>query len=218
MGAGPPEVIEKIAGWLIPPACREEVLGDLRERSPGAKAFASDAARTIPCVIYSRIRRTTDPVIALAEALTLYVAFVVAAISFDRSVLVSRESFVRLAIPPVVVVAAMILADAYSNPRKRWPLKPLFAPMLGIALAFAAEMKLGEWGLPRIVLAWGSGVGALMVSLLRLLFPPIADRPQAIEAPAFWRRIELPAGALRYELLVAIVLLLLLLRVLVRRL
>jgi hypothetical protein len=218
MESGPPKIIETIAGWLIPPASREEVLGDLRQRAAGMLDYIADAARAIPCVIYSRIRRTTDPAIALMQALTLFVSFSMAAVAFDRALLIAPYSFVRLAIPPVVVLAAMIFADAYSDPKKRWPLKPLFAPVLGIALAFAVERGLEDWALPRIVLEWGSGIGALMASSLRLLFPPVADRPQAMQAPAFWQKMELQPIALRYkyELLAAIVVLLVILRFVVR--
>ena len=56
-------MIEKIVGIFIPPACREEVLGDLREKNDGAQLFLYDALRTIPFVIVSRIRRTTDSVV-----------------------------------------------------------------------------------------------------------------------------------------------------------
>ena len=56
-------MIEKIVGIFIPPACREEVLGDLRERNDGVQLFIYDALRTIPLVIVSRIRRTTDSVV-----------------------------------------------------------------------------------------------------------------------------------------------------------
>ena len=39
-------MIETIVGIFIPPACREEVLGDLRERNDGVQLFIYDALRT----------------------------------------------------------------------------------------------------------------------------------------------------------------------------
>jgi hypothetical protein len=200
---------ETILAWLIPPACREEVLGDLRERRRSSARYLLEAASVIPCVVYSRICRTTDSVIALAEALSMYTAFVTAAWWLDSTLLSDERGFVRLAIPPAIILAATILADAYSNPKRHWPLRPLFAPILGVALVYAAQSVLSPWALPAAVLAWGSGVGALLVSSLRLIFPPITDRPQAAHAPAFWQKLVLSPVSLgpRSALLPAVILL-----------
>jgi hypothetical protein len=190
MESGPSKISEAIAGWLIPPACREEVLGDMRERRQRSGPYLLEAAQLIPCVIYSRICRTTDAVVALAEAVSMYTAFVMAAWWLDRAALLDERGFVRLAIPPAIFLAATILADAYSNPKRRWRLKPLFGPMLGFALAYAVQPVLEQWALPASVLAWGSGISLLLVSTLRLAFPPIADQPRAANAPAFWQKLE----------------------------
>lgn len=186
MESGPPKVIETIAGWLIPPASREEVLGDLRERATTTLDYLGDAARAIPCVIYSRIRRTTDPVVLLMNSATLYTCFVMAAFELARRMLADQATYARLAMPPLIVLITLVFADAYSNPKKRWPLKPLFAPMLGMALAFAWEHTL-----PREVMVWGSVVGVVLVSTLRLMFPPIPDRPEAATGPAHWQKLEI---------------------------
>lgn len=191
MESGPPKMIERIAGWLIPPACREEVLGDLRERRGHAFEYSIEAVHTIPCVVYSRIRRTTDPVVLLMEAASLYTAFVIAAWELDRALLADQASYGRLAIPALTVIVTLVFADAYSDPKKRWPLKPLFAPILGIALAFAWQTTLGGWAVPHAILSWGGVAGVLLVSTLRLMFPPIADRPQAANGPAYWQKLEL---------------------------
>jgi hypothetical protein len=198
MESGPSKVSETCAGWLIPPACREEVLGDLCEGYQSPARYLLEAAYIIPCLIYSRIRRTTDAVVALAEAASMYTAFVMAAWWLDRAVLFGEGGFVRLAIPPGIFLTATILADVYSNPKRRWQLKPFFGPMLGFALAYIAESALKQWALPPPVLAWGSGISLLLVSTLRLTFPPITERPQAANAPAFWRKLDfspLPPGA-----------------------
>src|SRR5579862_5814626 len=70
MEPGPSKVIEAIVSLLLPPACREEVLGDMRERNESTGGFLREAISTVPCVIYSRVRRTTDAVVVLMEALT----------------------------------------------------------------------------------------------------------------------------------------------------
>jgi len=193
----PPKVIEAIAALLIPPACREEILGDLAERCRGALQYSIEAVQTIPCVVFSRIRRTTDGVVLLMNGAALYTTFTVAAWVVDRPLLAAQSSYARLAIPPLIVLLTVIYADAYADPKKRWPLKPLFAPILGIALAFAWRPTLGEWALPGAVMAWGGVAGAVLVSTLRLIFPPVGDRPQTIGIPAHWQKLELVPFTLR---------------------
>ena len=61
MTSVPPKGIEPAIGLLIPPACREEVLGDLYQRYVGLPQYIFDAMRAVPLVILSRVRRTTDP-------------------------------------------------------------------------------------------------------------------------------------------------------------
>jgi hypothetical protein len=191
MESGPPNIIEAVAAVLLPAACREEILGDLRERRRSSAAYLLEAAHVIPCVIYSRIRRTTDGVIALTEALAMYTAFVTTAWWLNRLLLGDERGFLRLAIPPGIFLATIVLADVYSNPKRRWPLKPLCGPLLGLALVYAVQFVLGQWALPPEVLAWGSVTSTVAVSMLRLVFPPITDRPQAANGPAYWQKLAL---------------------------
>jgi hypothetical protein len=191
MESGPSKVAETIAGYLLPPACREEILGDMRERYRSRFGYFLEALHEVPCVIYSRICRTTDAVVALMEAASMYTAFVIAAKCVDVTLLSAQSGFARLAIPPMVVLAVMSVADAYSDPQRRRPLRPLFAPTLGFAVAYFEQLMYRQWSLPMSVFAWGSGTGLLLVSTLRLIFPPIADRPQAANVPAFWQKLEL---------------------------
>jgi hypothetical protein len=125
------------------------------------------------------------------EALSMYTAFVIAAWSLYRPLILDQRGFVRLAIPPAICLAAVILADAYSNPQKRWPLKSLFAPTLGFALAYIVQSMRNQWALPASVFAWGSAVSFLLVATLRLTFPPVTDRPPASKIPSFWQKLEL---------------------------
>lgn len=191
MESGPSKVAETIAGYLLPPACREEILGDMRERYRSRFGYFLEALHVVPCAIYSRICRTIDPVVALMQAASMYTAFVMAARCVDVTLLSAKGGFARLAIPPIVVLAVMSVADAYSDPKRRWPLKPLFAPTVGFAVAYIEQSMYRQWSLPMSVFAWGSGTGLLLVSTLRLTFPTIADRPQAANVPAFWQKLEL---------------------------
>src|SRR5215471_5311467 len=60
MNSGPSKTAEAIVAVFVPPACREEVLGDLHERYSSSGQYGLDAVRTIPLVIISRyaVRQT----------------------------------------------------------------------------------------------------------------------------------------------------------------
>src|SRR5215831_15355703 len=105
---------------------------------PGARLnISSRPTCTVPSVICSRIRRTTDAVLTLMVAVSMYTAFVMSAWWLDPALLFREYGFARVAIPPAIFLVAIILADAYSDPKNRWPLKPLFGPTLGLALSYA---------------------------------------------------------------------------------
>jgi len=190
MDSGPPKIAEAVVYWLLPPASREEVLGDMRERNQGIAHYLAEATSTIPSVIYSRIRRTTDPVVTLMAALSTYTAFVIVARWLAPELLFRDYGLARLAIPPVILLAVVVLVDAYSDPKKRAMLKPLFGPALGLAFTFTIELSKRS-ALPVPVMAWGGAMSLLLVSTLRLIFAPPAEQPQIAKIPAFWQKLEL---------------------------
>ena len=149
MESGPSKVAETIVGYLLPPACREEILGDMRERHRSGLGYFVEALQVIPFVVYSRIGRTNDAVVAPMEVVSMYTAFVVVAKWVDPTLISADSGLARLAIPSAVVLAVMSLADAYSDPQRRWPLKPLFAPTLGFAVAYIEQSMYVQWSLPR---------------------------------------------------------------------
>ncbi len=187
---GPSRLAERLAGFFIPPACREEVLGDLHQRYGGPLAYFGDALSTVPFVIFSRIRRTADAQVVLMEALALYLSFLVAARYNDSAFLAGRWGLLRPALPAAAVLVGLILDDAWAAPRKRSALRPLRGPVFGLASAFLSQMWLAarnaELALPRWILLVGGAVGVLLVSTIRMLFPPLVDRPLGAGGPAFW--------------------------------
>jgi hypothetical protein len=185
-------VIEKIVGIFIPPACREEVLGDLRERNDGVQLFIYDALRTIPLVIVSRIRRTTDSVVLLMEAFCCYVSFLAVAFVAQPSMIATQEGLLRLAIPGAIALFVLVIADAYANPRKKSVLRPVLAVALAFACVFLVHVIRPL--LPGFMLAVGSGMSMMLLLAMRMLFPPLADRPQQVQGPAFWQKQEIVAA------------------------
>lgn len=198
MESGPSKIAESLVYWLVPPACREEILGDMRERNRSTAQYLGEAMSTVPSVIYSRIRRTTDAVVTLMLAASMYTAFVMSARWLAPELLLREYGYASLAIPPAIFLVAIIFADAYSDAKKRWPLKPLLGPILGLVLTYSMELN-QRWALPAAVLAWGGGLSVLLVSTLRLIFPPVSERPQAAKIPAFWQKLELSAPSFKWK-------------------
>ena len=186
MATGPAAVkrpVLRLIERLIPPASREEVLGDVHERHGCVSAF--EILRVLPYIIISRLRRTTDPVVLLMEALAMFTWLVVATTWLDAPLLGERWGFALLEIPVAILLTTVVLADAYAHPGKRGPLRPLLAPVLGIALTCAVPV------LPWIVLIWGGIPAAALVAMLRMVIPPIPDRAQTAKIPAHWQKLEL---------------------------
>lgn len=209
--ATPPKSIEHLLGFLIPPACREEVLGDLHQRFLSTPRYIADALTTIPFVVISRIRRTTDAVVFLMEAIVLFSSYFAAASVLDRNLLTGALGLFRLGLPAGIVLLTLLFADAYSNPRNRSPLKPILGPALGVVFAWLSRAVLTgtELTLPRFTMIAGSSLGLLLVSALRLLFAP------AINIPAHWQkqalvsfRIPLSGTALRIAAVAIVIILL----------
>ncbi|MBC8164581.1 MAG: hypothetical protein H7Y20_01775 [Bryobacteraceae bacterium] len=144
----------------------------------------------VPSVIYSRICRTADAVVILMMLLAMFTAFVFAAWCFAHTLIFHDAGFIRLAIPPAICATVIVFSDAYNDPQRRWPLKPLLGPIAGLAVAGIMQPMAGEWALPINVWAWGSGTSLLLLSTLRMVFPPLAHRPQAANAPAFWQKLD----------------------------
>ena len=209
----PPKPIERLVGFFIPPACREEVLGDLHERFQSTTRYAGDALTTVPLVIVSRIIRTTDPVVFLMEAIVVYSSYLAAAFFRDQTLLADALGFLRLGLPAAISLLVLMLADAYANPRNHSPLKPTLGAVLGVALAWVSPAVLfagdADFELPRSVMIAGSSLSLLLLCALRLLFAP------ATNIPVHWQkqtlasfRIQLPNRAVSIAALVIAMILL----------
>ncbi len=183
MKAAPSKTAETVLGLLIPPACREQVLGDLHERYTGPRQYLADALSAVPCVVVSRIRRTTDPQVLLMEAFALYLSCVgVARISGQSAFLYEPWGLLRLAIPTAVVLVALILADAYADPAKRSRVKRMVQTAFCIGLAFLSQATFWatnpDLAVPARIMLYGAGISLVLVSALRVFFPKDDNRPR----------------------------------------
>ena len=198
MSTSPPRAVEALVSLLLPPASREHVVGDLHERCTSGPQYIVEAICTVPLVIASRIRRTTDAVVLFMEAGVLYSTYLAAARFLDPALLTDERGLLRLAIPPAVVLVSLMLADAYADARKRSPLRPILGTALAAGLAFLSQ------ALPQPIMIAGGSLSLLLISALRLLFPPIADRPLGVNIPAFWQKQTLEPIAARTILFAAV--------------
>ncbi len=175
MPAIPPRELEALVGWLIPPARREEVLGDLYERYWSPRQYLLDAARTVPLVIASQIRRTTDAQLLLIEGFAAYLPFLTAAwLVSGATFLYEQSGFARVAIPAAAAFAALILGDAYSDPRKAAAYHRVRVAALASVCACLSQMAVwavnGGFLVPRTILLCGASLSVLLLSALRIWF------------------------------------------------
>lgn len=180
MPVKPPKVMQAIAALLTPCASREEVLGDLQERCTSRVQYGADAFRTVPLVILSKIRRTTDPQLLLMCAFVLYLSFYAAAWFKTPWLLFEPWALLRIAIPGVIALLAIVLEDAYARPGHRSPLRLIRGPLLGVAWMILCQCAFwacrSRLALPPWIVLYGSAMGLLLTSGLRLLFAPPSTR------------------------------------------
>lgn len=190
MPSAPPKAAEAIVAILVPPACREEVVGDLHERYQSPLHYCADALSTIPFVVASRIRRTSDPQMVLIQTFSLFFAFLAAAWFKDREFLKLHGSLLRLVIPAGVAVIGLILEDAYAKPGERSSLGLASGPLLGAGLALLAEGAF-RWlhptlAIPGWTLAYGCVLSLILTTAVRMMLPPVAHQLRGTNVPADW--------------------------------
>jgi len=172
MNIGPSKTIESIVARLIPPARREEVLGDLHERYRGTMAYVLDALRTVPHVVSSQMRRATDWRLLIFEAFTLYVSFLTAPAQVGGvSLLFKAETLLPCAIPTIVALIALRFVDAYSPTDRRTRIVQVAQVALAVAIGMCAEelvrIEDASMALPRSALLQGGVLACFMLWIVR---------------------------------------------------
>jgi hypothetical protein len=195
-----PRLLENVLYLLLPPACREHVLGDLQERCTSTRSYLVDALSVLGPVIISRIRRTTDFQVFLMEALTVYLSFTAAAwYQGEQNFLYHYRGFLRLALPTSVVITALLFCNAYSDLDKRSIGRAILQSAGSLALAALGQALLFHadpgFAVPFRIMLYGSVLSCLLISPLRILFPPTQRRPKLVtsnQLPPFPRRPRYP--------------------------
>jgi hypothetical protein len=187
----PPEIVEDAVGWLLPPACREEVLGDLCEQYVNAARYAVNMLTVAPRVIVSQIRRNTDARVFLATSCAICYSF--AAGSADSSLRdfplhADALTLLRLAIPTVAALLILLVRNGYadSETRRLRAITLDVAVAMGVA-AFTQFALVGALHSDLMLARWcpsaGTVMGWLFAILLRAIFPPEMRLPAAMRIP-----------------------------------
>ena len=163
-------VIECAVGVLIPSACRQHVLGDLRERNETTPTFVLDVLRVLPYTIWSRVRRTTSLRLFTWQAVGLGMGFLAAAFKYAPFRVVDSVGVVRIVIPISAALVALVVADAYRNDSR---------PLANDRVAIGSALLLGgltqlvlvfvypEWALPPMMAVLGGAIGWVFVCMAR---------------------------------------------------
>ncbi len=188
MRSGPSKAAEAIVAIFVPPACREQVLGDLHERYRSPIQYGWEAFITVPLVILSRIRRTADPPLVLLQAIALYASFLGAAWLQGGALLWEASGPLRLAVPAAMALLGLMLDDVYADPGRTRNIAQ--APAVAIAFAAASQGMLlaskSELAVPIWTTVYGCAIGLILSSVVRILFPPVSSQLQGANAPAAW--------------------------------
>jgi hypothetical protein len=179
MRSEPPKSLERVVGLLLPPACREEVLGDLYEKCETPRQYAATAARVVPSVILSRIRRTSDAQTLMMAAALVYASFLGAVWFTDKSLLNDQRTFGQIAIPAFVALAFLIFDDAWTADRSGSPVRLL----RGGALGLGAGSIFVVVSMPLQAVLLGCAASLLMISGVRLLLPVETTKLQSTAGP-----------------------------------
>ena len=173
--AYPLEIVEDLVGWMLPPACREEVLGDLYERCGNVSQYAASAMVVTPRVIWSQIRRNTDAMVFLLTACGIGFSF--AAGSNDLPEDVNGWTLLRVAIPAVAALLVLLVRNGYAEAetRRQRAITLDVAAAMGVAWMTQAVLifvSRSDLALPDWLPTAGAAFGWLFVIVLRALFPP----------------------------------------------
>jgi hypothetical protein len=190
--ARPPEIVEKIARALVPPACREHVLGDLNERYVSHGRYILDVLHALPFLIGSRLRRTSHPIGLLISGGYLWFA-----VFWGNK----QESWLAATIPALVALLTLAMRDVYRGITPNWTR----AVAIDIAVAAAGVLlsqavlaaAAPELMLTRETLRVGFPIGFVILYFVRLQSPTGSHR-----SPAFARSMsmqELRAEIVTYE-------------------
>ena len=146
--------LEAIATRLVPPACREHVLGDLAETSAGNRHYVRNLLSALPSLVGSQIRRRATIAGIIFNAFISIFAFLIPQGFPQAPFFAEAWAVPRLAVPWALWVIGSALAAAYGPARKPHDWNPSW-----LAGTFVVA----------VTTAWAIGVPFLPVALAMLI-------------------------------------------------
>jgi len=178
----PPGRLELFFALFIPASCREEVLGDLAEKYTSPAQYIIFAIRTVPFVIYSRMRRDNRLVFLLTDPVLIYSAFVFEVWYGGALPHPDAAAFEHLVLPAALTWLYLLVRAVLVE----WP---AFEPTLWAILSFMVAFMSGA-----VHPAWLNGFFSawILVSATRRLSPPpISHKVFAVGVTA-WVLLHFP--------------------------
>lgn len=181
----PPHWLEIAVGLLIPPVCREQVLGDLHERYTTLRRYFSEIVSTVPLVIWSQLRRRADPQLLLVEAAATYIAFLAAAWRWGGVEFLNQESgSLRIAIPAIAVGFVLLLAEAYVHPSTISWHEPLRVASVAFVFVWLSQAILMITNPPLVLPLAVTFSGSVMMILLLASVRALLRTPSGVDRAA----------------------------------
>ncbi len=201
MNPEPSKVLQRAVRCLLPQGAREHVLGDLQERfvETGSSAgYLLDALRTLPYIVLGQIIRNVDGRLVAFEAVALIASF---ALYVLRKPAAGHTYAPAMLAVGVIALAALVLGDAYVEPRNRARYHTLRQPVLAYGAAWVAGLLLGAVipalaPVPGIVLQ-SAASGFFFLFMGRILFVGLAGERSSPSAIGSFADVRLQAEGLK---------------------
>jgi hypothetical protein len=143
MEARPPAVIDRVVRTLIPPAVREEVVGDLWERYRSPLQYLSGALRILPYVLASQVRRSTNRPLFATQAFLLF-GCLGGFVGTDptRATVIDAPRWEGAAIGAIAALVGLMSRDAYRGTEQWTVRRGLFDILTVAACVFVSQLVL----------------------------------------------------------------------------
>jgi hypothetical protein len=185
METNPPKLVETILGSLIPPACREEVLGDWHERYRSPGQYVWDGIRTLPFLIASQVRRSFSIELFLSQACALYIAFGGASLVGGPAYLYER--LLSFAVVIGFVLFTLVLVEPYADPQGDSPSSVRIVTS-ALITAYIAQSVLGltasELMFPMWLMLTGNVISIPLLMIVRRWYRQVHHSPTPVAATA----------------------------------
>ena len=181
METGPPKLIEDIVGILIPPACREHVLGDMYEQYVSPAQYIRNALATLPFIVASQVRRSFRLELFFSQMCVLYLAFSGASLAAGPAFLYDHAALLPLGIVIGIALLVLVLCDAYAVPQDHSSRKLGLEVGMALSVVWCAQRVFAvfkpEWMLPNWLMLAGTSAGLPALFMLRRFFKKVPQGP-----------------------------------------